>query len=138
MNLLNFCLYITITDLNLIDRIGAMFGFGSLLCNVFICFPIALFGLKKCMYFAPIPNVVDRMLLSIQVFTPKTSFFQINWILIYFANKSVYLHVARILLGISGGTMIVSFPIFIAEVSDNKYVILNKAVINYFKFYKVF
>jgi len=115
-----------------------MFGFGSLLCNVFICFPIALFGLKKCMYFAPIPNVVDRMLLSIQVFTPKTSFFQINWILIYFANKSVYLHVARILLGISGGTMIVSFPIFIAEVSDNKYVILNKAVINYFKFYKVF
>jgi len=34
--------------------------------------------------------------------------------------------------------MIVSFPIFIAEVSDNKYVILNKAVINYFKFYKVF
>jgi len=46
--------------------------------------------------------------------------------------------VARILLGISGGSMIVSFPIFIAEVSDNKYVILNKAVINYFKFYKVF
>ncbi|XP_016939561.4 facilitated trehalose transporter Tret1 isoform X1 [Drosophila suzukii] len=87
-------------DVSEVMWIGAMFGFGSLLCNVFICFPIALFGLKKCMYFAPIPNVI-------------------NWILIYFANKSVYLHVARILLGISGGTMIVSFPIFIAEVSDN-------------------
>ncbi|KAH8344366.1 hypothetical protein KR084_010184 [Drosophila pseudotakahashii] len=87
-------------DISELMWIGAMFGFGSLLCNMIICFPIAFFGLKKCMYFVPIPNVI-------------------HWILIYFANKSPYLHVARVLLGISGGTMMVCFPIFVAEVSDN-------------------
>ncbi|XP_016953804.1 facilitated trehalose transporter Tret1 isoform X2 [Drosophila biarmipes] len=87
-------------DVTEVMWIGSMFGFGSLICNMFICFPISFFGLKKCMYFVPIPNMI-------------------NWILIYFASKSAFLHVARVLLGISGGTMMVCFPIFIAEVSDN-------------------
>ncbi|XP_070073501.1 facilitated trehalose transporter Tret1 isoform X2 [Drosophila takahashii] len=87
-------------DISELMWIGAMFGFGSLLCNMIICFPLAFFGLKKCMYFVPIPNMI-------------------HWILIYFATKSVYLHMARLLLGISGGTMMVTFPIFVAEVSDN-------------------
>ncbi|XP_033164260.1 facilitated trehalose transporter Tret1-2 homolog isoform X3 [Drosophila mauritiana] len=83
-----------------ISRIGAAFGIGCLICNMVICVPVSYIGIKKCMYFVPLPNIL-------------------NWILIYFASKSLYFYVCRVLLGFSGGTLVVCFPVFIAEVSDN-------------------
>ncbi|XP_043653671.1 facilitated trehalose transporter Tret1-2 homolog isoform X1 [Drosophila teissieri] len=87
-------------DTSEVKWIGAAFGIGCLFCNVVICVPVSYFGIKKCMYFVPLPNII-------------------NWILIYFASKSVYFYVCRVLLGFSGGTLVVCFPVFIAEVSDN-------------------
>ncbi|KQS38547.1 facilitated trehalose transporter Tret1 isoform X2 [Drosophila erecta] len=87
-------------DISEVKWIGAAFGIGSLCCNMVLCVPVSYFGIKKCMYFVPLPNII-------------------NWILIYFASKSVYFYVCRVLLGFSGGTLVVCFPVFIAEVSDN-------------------
>uniref|UniRef100_A0A6P4F7N7 Facilitated trehalose transporter Tret1 isoform X1 n=3 Tax=Drosophila rhopaloa TaxID=1041015 RepID=A0A6P4F7N7_DRORH len=89
-------------NINDVMWIGSMLAVGSLICNMIIWFPIGFVGIKKCMYFVALPNVM-------------------NWILIYIARNSIYLYVARILLGISGGTLVVSFPIFIAEISDNSF-----------------
>ncbi|KAI8045066.1 facilitated trehalose transporter Tret1 isoform X3 [Drosophila gunungcola] len=79
--------------------IGSMLAVGSILSNMIIWFPIGFFGIKKCMYFLALPNMV-------------------NWILIYVANNSAYLYIARVLLGASGGSLVVCFPIFIAEIAD--------------------
>ncbi|XP_039231742.1 facilitated trehalose transporter Tret1 isoform X2 [Drosophila yakuba] len=87
-------------DISEVKWIGAAFGIGCLFCNLVICVPVSYFGIKKCMYFVPLPNII-------------------NWILIYFASKSAYFYVCRVLLGLSGGTLVVCFPVFIAEVSDN-------------------
>lgn len=42
-----------------ISRIGASFGIGCLICNMVICVPVSYFGIKKCMYFVPLPNIVN-------------------------------------------------------------------------------
>ncbi|KAH8369113.1 hypothetical protein KR009_001671 [Drosophila setifemur] len=79
---------------------GCLPGLGSLLSIITMGYPLAYFGRKVCMYWIAIPHAI-------------------NWILIFISTTLVNLYLARFLVGVTGGALVVVFPIFTADISDN-------------------
>lgn len=46
--------------------------------------------------------------------------FQIFWLFVMFGKRVYHLYIARVLAGMSGGGMYVTFPLFVAEISHQR------------------
>ncbi|XP_053692017.1 facilitated trehalose transporter Tret1-like [Sabethes cyaneus] len=81
--------------------IGSILCLGSLAGAIVYGYLTEKIGVKKCILFTAIPNMTF-------------------WTMVYFANSVHQLYVARFLAGMAGGGIIVTFPLYIADISDSK------------------
>ncbi|XP_058819309.1 facilitated trehalose transporter Tret1-like [Topomyia yanbarensis] len=81
--------------------IGSILCLGGLAGAIIYGYLSEKLGVKKCISYLIIPNM---------------SF----WITIYFATSVYHLYIARFLAGAAGGGIIVTFPLYIADISDSQ------------------
>ncbi|XP_044571402.1 facilitated trehalose transporter Tret1 isoform X2 [Drosophila ananassae] len=79
--------------------VGSLIAIGAFFSNIFTGIPLYYCGRKPVMYFLAFPHAI-------------------HWILIYFATSVTYLYVARFLAGMTGGSILIVFPIFVSEIAD--------------------
>lgn len=48
------------------------------------------------------------------------NFFQLSWLLVYFAQNVYYLYAARLLLGVFGGGSYTIAPLFLSEIAQDQ------------------
>ncbi|KAH8375004.1 hypothetical protein KR200_010924 [Drosophila serrata] len=79
---------------------GSIVALGALLVTFILGWPLDFFGRKIVMYATAVPNLI-------------------YWILVYVGGHVACLYVARFMVGVSGGILLVVLPIFIAEIADD-------------------
>lgn len=84
-----------------------------------------ILGRKYVLCFQGIPSIVRQMTTS--EFRTITSFFyfdlQLSWILIYYAENAIHLYISRFLAGLACGGSFVLVPLFVSEISENRFVL---------------
>ncbi|XP_058446706.1 facilitated trehalose transporter Tret1-like isoform X2 [Malaya genurostris] len=81
--------------------IGSILCLGGLFGAIIYGYLCEKIGVKKSIFCLVIPNM---------------SF----WITVYFSTSVYHLYVARIFAGMAGGGIIVTFPLYVADISDSK------------------
>ncbi|KAH8330850.1 hypothetical protein KR067_008319 [Drosophila pandora] len=96
--------------------VGSLIAIGAFFSNIFTGIPLYYCGRKPVMYFLAFPHAVSRN--SQDVVGLSSAFRQIHWILIFFGTSVTYLYIARFLAGMTGGSILIVFPIFVSEIAD--------------------
>ncbi|XP_019565072.3 facilitated trehalose transporter Tret1 [Aedes albopictus] len=81
--------------------IGSILCLGGLAGAIIYGSLTSRLGVKRCISCIIIPNI---------------SF----WVIVYFGTSVYHLYIARFIAGATGGGIMVTFPLFIADISDNK------------------
>ncbi|EAT41203.1 AAEL007128-PA [Aedes aegypti] len=80
---------------------------GSILC---------LGGLAGAIIYGSLTNRLGVKRCISCIIIPNMSF----WVIVYFGTSVYHLYIARFLAGATGGGIMVTFPLFIADISDNR------------------
>ncbi|XP_055595994.1 facilitated trehalose transporter Tret1-like [Uranotaenia lowii] len=81
--------------------IGSILCLGALLGTLIYGTLVPILGVKKAIHCLSLPNAIF-------------------WLIVYFGTSVYHLYLARFLAGACGGGVIVTFPLFIADISDSK------------------
>lgn len=84
-----------------ISWIGSINAFGAICGTIALGYFISLMGTKRAILLLAIPE-------------------DLFWIFIYFGTHYYYILIARVLIGISGGGILTSLVLFIAEIANDK------------------
>lgn len=81
--------------------ISSLFCIGGGVGSIFFCWLPDSIGRKWSIFLLGVPQII-------------------SWALIAFTSQLHYLYMARFLIGMSGGGIIVVIPLFVTEISDDK------------------